>query len=644
MTLPLNATHILRVRPAAGGLALLTGLSLLAPPAPAQVQTLPEVVVSASRVPVPSREVGSAVSVITADQLERSQNVMVSDALRRVPGLAVSRTSGLGSTTQVRIRGAEANHTLVLIDGIEVNDVSAGSEFEFSDLVTADVERIEVLRGPQSALWGSDAIGGVVNVITRKGQGAPTGSASLEGGSFDTVIGRASLGGGGQRHHFALGGAWVQSDGISDANERRGNPEEDDYQNTTAYIKGGITPWQNLDIDIVGRFTRADDETDNFIAVVGATDDRRESEIKHRYGRVQGRLDLFDGVWEQILGATISDDERDNFTRGARNSLFDGERTKFDYQSNIRFQTTAVAEAEHTITLAAEREEEKVVSASVFANVDREIENDAYIGEYRLGLWQRLFLSGSLRYDDNDVFDDETTYRATAAYLNEGTATRLHGSVGEGVKNPTLFELFGFTSTFTGNPNLTPETATGWDLGVEQSLFDGRAVIDVTYFETDTEDLIQGAGPTAVNVAGTTELRGVEVTGTFRPLPMLGLSAAYTYTLGQDANDTELVRRPKHLASFNADYDFELLNRPGNLSFNVEFHGERTDFQFYPFFNPLVVRLESYTLVSLAGAWSINDTFQIFGRVQNLLDQDYEEVLSFGTPGRAAYLGLRARF
>lgn len=613
----------------------------------ATVVTQPEVVVSASRVPVATEQVGSAVTVITAEELEQRQVRIVSDVLRDVPGVAVSRTGPTGAFTQVRIRGAEGNQTLVIIDGIEVNNPAGGSEFDFANLLNSDLARIEVLRGPQSALYGSDAIGGVVNVVSERPEDGFSFLGRGEGGSFNTGSGLINAGYGGEDFYGSATIDHFTTGGISVAEERNGNTEEDGYENTTMRLKGGVALFDDmLEFEAVGYRVDSTRDGDASALIVGAVDSDDTSDTLQHFGLASAKLKLFDGAWEHIARASFVHVDTDFFD-GNDNQTFssNGEKDKFDYQTNLFFSTPQFADAEHTLTFLAEREREDQRSGgATFNNV--EIVNYGYAGEYRLGLWDRLFLSGGLRYDDNDdLFDNETTYRATAAYLHRETGTRLHGSVGRGVKNPTLFELFGFTANFTGNPNLEPEKSFGWDVGVEQSFWDDRVLIDVTYFNNEIEDLITGSGNTAINLEGENEIQGIEVSAAAEPIQGLRFDIAYTFTDAEDDNGDDLTRRPKHVASFNANYAFDLYNRPANLNFGVRFSGKQDDTVLLGF-GPGQTRtetLDSFTLVNIGASYEIADGISLFARGENLLDDNYQEVVGFGTPGIAGFAGVRIK-
>ncbi|SLN76682.1 TonB-dependent receptor plug domain-containing protein [Oceanibacterium hippocampi] len=624
---------------------VLATLGGMAVPATAEtsVEQGPEVVVSASRVPLPASESGSAVTVITADEIARKQVRLVSDVLRDVPGIAVSRSGGAGNFTQIRIRGAESNHTLVRINGVELNDPSGASEFDFGNFLASDIERIEVLRGPQSALYGSDAIGGVINIITRKGRGQTTAYLDLEAGARRTGQISAGIRGGGDRYHYSLGGTGLTTDGVSVAPESEGNSETDGYRNQTYDMRLGATPLPNLDLELFVRHVNSTVETDDQPAVAGiirTVDDDSETRTRQWTGRAQAKYTLFDGAWEHILGADYNEDSADSLAAGAVTFESEGEKKKFDYQTNVFFETPSVAGARHTVTLLAEREHESQVTKSPFGGSDLDLTSNGYVGEYRVGLWERVFLSGSMRYDDNEIFDDATTYRVTAAYLHEETATRLHGSYGTGVKNPTLFELFGFGPTFVPNPGLSQEKSKGWDIGVEQEILDGRATIDVTYFDNRITDLIQGAGNTAINISGTSRIRGIEVAARATLLEGLTLGASYTYTDGQDANGDRLIRLARHIASGDLNYAFA--DGRANVNLGVRYNGEQQDFQFSNFFiNRDRVTLDDYVLVNVAASYRLQEHVELYARVENLLDEDYQEVLGFSNPGIGGFVGVR---
>lgn len=633
----------------------------------APAMTLPEISVVATRTPQPIDRIGSALSVITREELENRQTTAVADALRSVPGVSVAQNGTVGTLTQVRIRGAEPNHTLVLIDGIQVNDPANGLAFDFGNLLVGDIERIEVLRGPQSALYGSEAIGGVINIVTRRGEGPVQGDVRVEGGSFLTAQGFGNVSGAGERYGFSASINAFRTNGINISDF---GTEEDGYDNLTLNARGRFNPTENLELRLVGRYTNATVETDpQDIATlppgftVPANPDTygriidspvEQTDTEQLFANGEAELTLFDGRWEQIVGASVSDTDSEFQSTFFGDSFADGRLFNLDYQSNVYLETPDLARAEHVFTLFAEREE---ITFSNANQSDRGSVDYSVVGQYQLSLIDQIFLTGSVRHDINELFEDDTTYRVTAAYRLEETGTRFHASYGTGTQQPTPIELFGFApGFFVGNPDLRPETSRGWDIGIEQSLVDERLVLDITYFQNEIEDEINGfffdpalGTTTAVNRPGTSEIQGVELTATWRDaLPGLDLSGSYTYTdATQPFSDADgsrgtfrQVRQPEHTASFAANYRF--LDDRANLNLTVDYVGARNDVFFLQPVEPnRVVELDAYTLVDLAGSYEISDRVELFGRIENLLDEDYEEVFDFNTPGIGGFAGVR---
>lgn len=602
---------------------------------------LEDVVVSASRIPIKASRVGSSVTVITAEDLEDRGDRYVSDVLRDVPGLAVSRTGSFGALTEIRIRGTESNHTLVVIDGVEVNDQSSGSSFDFGELMISDIERIEILRGSQSALWGSDAIGGVINIVTKKGKGKVNGFASVEGGSFGTKRADAVLRGGTDLFHGSIALSKYKTNGISQADESLGNTEEDGHRQQSMNAKLGFAPTENLEVDLIARYSHSFLETDSFAGGVGATDADQDSETHQRYGLASVKYSAFDGAWTQQLRAAYTQDDSNYRTNKATTFNATGTKEKFDYQTTVRFETPSVGEAEHAATLLLEHETDGMTSTSISTG-EIDIETQSIALEYNLSLWDSLHLSASGRHDNNDTFDNANTYRVTAAYELKDWNSRLHASYGTGVKNPTLTELYGFSGNFVGNPNLTPESNKGWDVGIEHDFWDERATIDVTYFRNRVKDLIVGAGNTAINLNGESPAEGIEVGVEVDLTDDLMLAASYTYTNAQTSTGTEQVRRARHVASMNINYAF--LDDRANVNLGMDYNGAQKDFEFDALFNRSIVELDAYTLVNLQGRYDVTENIQVFARGENLLDEDYQEVFTYGTPGISAFAGMKVTF
>ena len=608
-----------------------------------------EIVITATRIETASREVGSSITVITNQQIEERQNTTVLEVLRTVPAVDVVRSGGPGGQTSVFIRGAKSEHTLVLIDGIEMNDpITPGRSYDFANLTTDNIERIEIIRGPQSTLYGSDAIGGVINIITKRGKGKPRGFMSAEGGSFNTFTEKAGVSGGNQWANYSLGISRWDTDGISAANEKDGNHEKDGYENTSISTRLGVTPAENLDTDFILRYINAKADIDNS-GGVGGDDPNNKADSEQLFLRTQARLSLFNDLWEQKLGFSLTDLDRDyrndtdaDHPSDLDRSSYDGKILKFDWQHNLYLHET------NTLTLGVENEEEKgkskyysesALGPPYTSNFKEETaRTTGYYLQDQVKLWDSWFTTLGVRLDDHSKFGSETTYRITSAYLVRQTGTKFKGTYGTGFKAPTLYQLY----SQYGNQNLDPEESTGWDIGVEQSLFDKKLILGATYFSNEFDELIEFESSTwkYINVAEA-EARGVEVFVSARAIDDLTLRASYTYTDTEDKETgKDLLRRAQN--KFGLDVNYQFMDK-GNVNLSLVYVGKRDDND-YSTWPATRVELDDYVLANLAASYDITRNIQVFGRVENFLDEDYEEVKGFGTPELSAFAGCKLSF
>jgi vitamin B12 transporter len=603
---------------------------------------------------------GAAVAVVTGSELKARQIRTGTEALRSLPGVSVNRTGGFAGLGQVRIRGAEGNHTQVLIDGIEANSSTDG-EFDFSDLLVEDIERIEVIRGPQSALYGSNALGGVINVITKGGKGPLTIVGRAEYGSFNTRDVAARVSGGTDKawgavtvHRQSTGGFNIAPDAILD--------EDDGSRTTSVSAKAGFRPFDGVEISFNVRNTAKkldrDDQTgatpgSNRGGFIVATDSlsRFDSNVLLMGGEL--RWDMLGGALTHVFKATRNVTERNDlsladFGFGIFPSPFNntGEDNRFSYAATYRFATPAMFAAKHSVTGLVEKQFESFQPGFTASEFDRE--RLSYAAEWRGEFFNRLDLSAGVRRDDNDSFPDYTTWRATASLRVPELNIRPHASAGTAIKLPSQFEQFGLAAGFVGNPDLKAEESFGWDAGVEFTIIKNKAVLDVTYFEADLKNKIAsvfaGGVFTAINEAGTAQRRGVEVSGRFVVMPGLDLGLAYTWLDAKSGAGLEEERRPRH--SGRADVNWAFDGGKGNLNVAAVYNGAFKDGAFTaPFFFPRVAAtLDDYWLVTVGASYKLQPGLEIYGRVENALDQKYEEVFGFNTAGVAAYAGLKVTF
>ena len=610
-------------------------------PEPARLGDSGAIVVTGTMSPVTLERLGHSLTLIDAAAIERSRVAYLADLLRTVPGVSVNRSGSFGAPTQVRIRGGEGNHTLVLIDGVEVSAIGEG-EFDFASLLAGQIERVEVLRGPQSGLYGSNALAGVVSIVTKGAEGAPFAGA-VEAGSFGTVLARGSATVKEGADFLSLSGAFRSTDGISTAAI---GSEADGDRNLTFYLRGARTlaPAVRLDgsLRLVDRSTQAD----GFDFLGGpnqglAIDDDSFADTRDVSAALALLADPAPG-WVARASAAYT---RQSFTGGADGAAGfgnEGRRLKFAGRLTRSFATGAAAA--HALTLFAEYERETYRNTYPFDPSQVPAQRRALTGvgaQYRLDLFDAVFLSGSIRHDDNSRFADATTWSLAGAWL-AAPRTRLHASWGRGVTNPTFFQQFGFSpDTFVGNPDLRPESAIGFDVGIEQRLGD-TLLVDLTYFRSTLEDEIVSRFPSVANDAGESERQGIEFAvnaeiGAFR------LNGAYTWLDATDPDGTREVRRPEHQASLTASTDFGPQRR-ATVELGLLYNGRMLDDDFRDYFTNGFMSektpLDAYFLVRLAASLRLTDRIALFGRVENLLDSDYQEVISYGTPGLAAYGGL----
>ena len=602
-----------------------------------------EVLVSASLIPITASRSANAVTVIDRAQLRNRATVSLSNILRDVPGFSVSQVGVLGSQTQIRVRGAEANHLLVTIDGVEANDPSQGDEFSWGTLTASDIERIEIIRGPQSSLRGSDAVAGVVNIITRSAEKSSVG-LFLESGSWATHHSGFNIGHKQGDFDIRFGLSHIESAGDNIA---RTGDENDGYRNTTYNIRSGLKLSDQMDISFAARESDGMNQFDADNDFDGLIEDQdRASEFKNSTMRFQGDYSSKDGTWQHKVLISQSKSDNTAFADKAKGNVTASTKDQIQYIGSFTWDQGA-----QNVAALVEREEEDWMQRGEITwgvydpNQDRERDTDSVAVEYRTDINDHLTLAASARHDDNSEFDSAKTYRAEAIYqLTE--AIRLRGAVGTAVKNPTFTERFGFYTNFIGNPNLIPEESTSWELGADQLIMGGALTLSLTIFEAELENEIDGFvydpatfAYTSSNINGTSERKGAELSAVGNISESMSLSAAYTYTDSTGDDAVREVRRPRHIASLNLGWQAA---HNLHLNTNIQFTGEQTDVYFPPFPEPSqVVALSNHTLVNINLNYSATEKFEMYLKLENALNENYEEVFGYQTLGFGASLGLR---
>ncbi|HOV03161.1 MAG TPA: TonB-dependent receptor, partial [Kaistiaceae bacterium] len=554
---------------------------------------------------------------------------------------------------------------LVLIDGVPVNGFSDGG-FDFADLPVEDVERIEVIRGPQSGLYGANAHAGVISIVTKSGKGAftPEIEGKAEIGSRNTQTGYAAL-----RAAFgpAYGSFAVSQYRTDGYNIARNGSEEDASRSLNVTAKGGVDLTENLNVEGMLRYVHRRVRTDpqdsssdwftgidspSYGHVLDAARDRTEDTAFS--GRVGATFKMLDDRW--VHQASVSRHENDidvlstffNYT-SATNTLTpapneyhsEGTRYAAAYKNTYSFETPALFGARHAVTTGIDSQRETFRKADGPASGPWDAfpvrARTGVFAEYALDLATGTSLTGALRHDDNNTFADVTTWRATISQSIEATGTRLHASAGKGVTDPTVIELYGYSPLFfVGNPNLRPETSVGWDFGVEQTLLDGRIVADLTYFSSRFRDKITTVfAPvyTTINAPGTATRKGVEAAVSVIPFDWLTLTGTYTYTIAENSQGLQEPRVPQNTASLDAVARF--LEDRAEVHAGLRYSGEAIDG--FPPNAPLA----AYTVVNVGASYKVDDRVTVFARADNLFDTDYEESYSYRAPGFEAYAGVK---
>ncbi len=583
---------------------------------------------------------GSSVTVITAEDIAAKQLRTVPQVLQLVPGLNIVQSGGPGAVTSVFMRGTNSNHTKVLIDGIDVGDPSnAGATFDFGQLLASDIERIEVLRGPQSGVYGSDAIGGVISITTKSGKGPFSLAGSLEGGSFHTFNQTLSLGGSSDQFQYAANVEHLHS-GSTPVTPLLllavvpGVARINDYEdNLSASTRLGFSVTPGFDLNLVGRFTDAHyaftgDDPFSFPSPPATM--QSKSDTSQYYTRLSGHLLSFDGALDQTLGVAYSSAWTLNLDPNFGASVNTGDRLKVDWQGALRLGSDA------TVVLAAEHARD-----AIHEPIRAEVTDNAGAVELQSHLGEHLYSALNLRYDENERFGSRVTWRLAPAYVISESDTRFSASAGTGFKAPTLGELYqDFAPYFFANPNLKPETITGYDLGFEQGLFSRSVKAGVTWFRNDIRNLITAdvTGTTYANI-GRAITQGAEAFIAWEPLRTLRLRADYTFTQADDALlHQELLRRPRHKASVTAAWQ---VNSALSVDTTMLYVGDWIDGN--RDFSVPRMRASGYSTVNLAVNYTLLPALSLFGRIDNLFDRHYQEPVGFLHPSLGMFLGVRGQ-
>ncbi len=613
-----------------------------------------EIVVTATRIEIPAREAASSITVISREDLEIMKIATVLEALQEVLGVYVIQNGPIGGTGSVSIRGANAEHTLVMLDGVELNDpITPSRSYDLAHLSIANIERIEILRGAQSTLYGSDALGGVINIITKQGRGNPQANLLSLGGSYGTFLNSAEFGGSSDTLHYALAASYFRSNGFSAASTSyEGNQEKDSYRNLTVSGKAGLRLRKNIELDLTWRTLRTKSGIDNFGGAYG--DDPNNTQLYNAFIlKAQIRHLFLQNRWEQKLNLSYLEYHReyDNPTDAVH--PFDADRSKFESQQwKLDWQHNLFLDEKNTLTFGLEHQQE-MGQSDYYSETDsgpysslfplKKARNTGIYVQDQIRWADRFFATVGVRLDHHTESGQAVTFRIAPAYFIRQTGTKFKASYGTGFKSPSLYQLYAPETIWgpVGNRALQAERSTGWDVGIEQSLFRNKLKLGLTYFASDYRNLIdfdytQGY----INILRASS-RGAELSLEAGLNDGLHFNASYTRIEAKDeVTNQYLLRRPKHKLAARVNCDF---SRKAHLTLSLIHMGKSEDMDWSGWVSHRVA-MPSYSLLNASFAYDILHKVQVFLKSENLLDEEYETVKGYGTPGFSLYGGLKVIF
>jgi vitamin B12 transporter len=613
---------------------------------------LSEVVVTATRTETPLIELANSITVIDSAEIANSKKDNVMDLLRDEYGVNVVQQGGPGKLANVFMRGGGPDHTLVLVDGIEMNMPSdPGNTYDFSNLPTDNIDRIEILRGPQSTMYGSDAMSGVINIITKTGIGNNKSYLSAEGGTYNTYNLHAGINGTYDVVNYQLNLSRMKTDGFSSASSSYGNTEKDGASNFVGSVKTGINLNNEFRLNLFYQYTGGRADYDQNGGAFG-DDPTYVYNLEENSLRFETVYSDYENTWNGKAGVSYLRNVRKYsfdstfYNPSSSNSIYDGRKMKFD------FQNTYNAGKFLSLTLGIENEKETALSdyfiLSQYGNFAstfplKTATTSGIFIEDQSNISDELFINLGVRYDHHNKFGGAVTYRIAPAIVVWQTGTKLKATYGTGFKAPSLFYLY---DPSFGNETLKPEKNTGWDAGIEQFFFNNNLSAGVTYFHNNFKDLFGfDANFKTINI-DKSESYGLEFYLTASPLSNLKLKSSYTYTKTKNLSDNSpdknlaLLRRPEHKGVIKINYSFL---EKFNANVDMIFVGSRDD----KYFNGTQterVKLKSYSLINIAAAYDVFSYLQLYAKVDNLLDTYYEEVYGYATPGLSFYGGFKLKF
>ena len=600
-----------------------------------EIEELNEIKVTSSRDILTAENFPGSLTVFTEKEIEKKQHQTVEDLLRGELGLDVAQSGSQGSQTSIFMRGQGSTSTLVIIDGIQVNSNTAGL-FDFGDLMLDNIERIEVLRGPQSIQWGADAVGGVINIITKKGKGSPTHALSFEGGSFETFRQSVRSSGAINNFDYSLSASLLQSAGISSLNEKSGGTEKDGYSNKTLSTRLGYDFSPETRIEFNGRYTKSNDEFDDVSGQENSFNkDNNNSNNIDTYYFSAPIITNFGGWWNIKLTPTVLYEDAFTIASSENDKIINRSYT-VDLQNNMDLNR------DFSVLWGAEYEHKEGVNVGGNQYGDgyhESTDNEAFFLQGIYEFQNLLVVTAGFRHDINSAFDEATTYKFEAGYRFAKTNTKLHTAFSKGFRAPSFNNLFAPPATGgtrTSNPSLQPEVIKSFEVGVKQDLLDKRIRLGLTFFNSVTHNFIQSNASFVQENFGKFNSKGLETEVDIMLPYHLSLSMRHTWNdhaLEEKTKSTDHqpgTRRPKH--KFNANLTHNWNNKLDSLV-GIFARSSAKGFD-------ALNETKGFATVRAAFAYKYSKHLKLTLRAENLLDKDYVEVGGFGTAGISGYGGF----
>ncbi|WP_338605407.1 TonB-dependent receptor plug domain-containing protein [Desulfoferula mesophila] len=580
-----------------------------------------EMVVTATTTEENINKVPSTTFVVTDQEITEKAQWSLPDALRDVPGLYIRSNGPFGGVTSLSMRGTQSGQTMLMLDGVRLGDpISTNGSYDMANLLTGGISQVEVVQGPQSTLYGSDAMAGVVNIITKRGQGAPTGWASAGYGSYNTWQGTAGTQGQIDRFNFMLSGGGISTDGVSKA---KSGSEDDPYNAYQFNGRFGFDINDNTEVYFIGYYNKADTDYDGWVN--GQFVDTPDSMTTEAYTGILGLTNSPVSWWNQKL----------TFSYGSVDNDYSDDSTYKSYITTAQWLNNLLYKDINTLTLGVNWQREQGEYSTVWDSLpEQSMDTLSFYLQDQLKVLEGLYLLGGVRNDDYEHFDNKTTWRVGASYTIAVSDTTFKGTYGTGFKAPSLYQLY---SPY-GDQDLSPETSKGWDLGVVQMLWNKRIELGLTYFNIQTDDLINFDMNTwTYQNLDQVKSQGVEFYARANLLSWLSADFSWTYTDAQDeATGKELAYDPRD---------------KGTLGVRLPLMGDRLNIRVWALYvgnryadAANTTELDPYVTVNAAATYKITNWLSVYGNVVNLTDEDYVEIQDYTTLGLSGFIGLRADF